>query len=338
MIRIGIAGLGLMGQMHAANFLSHPKADVVALADADEDRRHGRLPELKSNLDAWQGKEPLQLGDVRPYADVMKMCADPDLDAIAICLPSDLHAAPAIAAMEAGKHVFCEKPIALGVEEGQRMLDAAESNNRTLMVGHCLRFWPEYVEADRIIRSGKYGKALAASFARCSPRPAWSAAGDNWFSDPTRSGGVAVDLHIHDADIAVWWWGMPDSIQSSGAFLDEMPATIHSEWSYGDGPVVQFEGSWEAVSTTPFYFDFKVTLEQASLLYSSRSGKGLELATGDEIRPVHCAADNAYALQDHYFIDCLLDGRSPDRCHPSDSLDTLKCVTQAANQIAGPMK
>lgn len=333
MIRIGIAGLGLMGQMHAANYLKNPNAEVVALADADEDRRNGRLTSLKSNLDDYQGDEPLHMGAVRPYANVMDLCADDGIDAVAICLPSDLHADPAVAALEAGKHVFCEKPLALNPEQGRRMIDAAAASGKTLMVGHCLRFWPEYVEAEKIIRSGEYGSVVAASFARCSPRPAWSTAENNWFSDPNRSGGVAIDLHIHDADIAVWWWGKPGHIHATGAFNGPMPSVIHSHWEYENGPSVQFEGSWENVSTSPFYFDFKVTMEKGSLVFGSRSGDGLQLATEEGVRTIPCDTENAYRVQDDYFIDCLTTGKLTNRCLPEDSLTTLECVAESSRQL-----
>lgn len=332
MLKSGIAGLGLMGQMHVAHFLAHPRMEVAALADADKDRREGRLPELSSNLDAFQGEKP-ELGEVRSYADVLEMCKDPDLDVIVICLPSDLHAAPAIAALESGKHVLCEKPLALHPDEGRRMVDAARRNGRTLMVGHCLRFWPEYVQTDAIMRSKKYGEVIAASFARCSPRPGWSAGGNDWFGDPKRSGGIALDLHVHDADLAVWWWGKPNGLHATGAFSGKMPSILHSTWHYAQGPAVQFEASWEVTTQSPFYFDFKITMEKGTILFDSRSGDGLQLATMEGIETIEVEQKTGYEIQDKYFIDCLVEGRSTDRCPAEESLISLECATESARQL-----
>lgn len=333
-LRMGVAGLGLIGQVHLVNYLSHPNVEVVALSDADPERRVGKLPRLHGNLDEFT-KEPIALGIFRPYDDPFKMCEDKDIDAISICLPSDLHAPVTLKALENGKHVFCEKPPALTSREAIRMTATAEAVGRTLMFGHVLHFWPEYVEAGKIIESREYGRALAASFARCSGRPSWSIGGNQgWFNDPQRSGGVAVDLHIHDADMAVWWWGRPQEISASGACIGNMPSVLHSRWRFRDGLVVQFEATWEVVSTMPFYYNYKVTMEHATLFFDSRNADGLQLATEEKLVSIPVEKADAYRLEDYYFIDCILKGKPVDRCPPESSILSLDCALEEARQIA----
>ena len=114
-----------------------------------------------------------------------------------VCLPTDLHAEVTVAALEAGKHVLCEKPMALTVAECDRMVAAAKASGRFLMIAHCIRFWPEYIALKEIVDSGQYGKVTSALFRRISGLPKWS----EWFPNPQRSGGAILDLHIHDVGL-----------------------------------------------------------------------------------------------------------------------------------------
>ena len=119
-----------------------------------------------------------------------------DVDVVDICLPTPLHREAAERAFAAGKHVLLEKPIALTLEDAEAIVAAAERAGRLLVVGLVLRFWPEYVELRRIAASGELGRPLAASAQRLSPPPGWN----DWMIDPARSGGVCVDLMVHDFD------------------------------------------------------------------------------------------------------------------------------------------
>ena len=89
--------------------------------------------------------------------------------------------------------------MALNVAECDRMIDAAEASGKVLQIGHCIRFWPEYVVARQIIRDGSFGQVVGASFRRFTALPGWSP--DSWFADEKRSGGQPLDLHIHDTDL-----------------------------------------------------------------------------------------------------------------------------------------
>jgi len=329
MMRIGMIGLGLMGQIHLKNYLAHPEAEIVALADADPDRRVGRFAAVAGNLDV--SLEGLKVDPARSFEDYRDLCAADGIDAVAVSLPSDLHEDAVVRALEAGKHVFCEKPMALRPEQGQRMVAATAASGKTLMIGHCLRFWPEYVAVAKLLKAGKHGRALGASFARCGAAPKWGH--QQWFASAARSGGAVVDLHIHDADLAVWWWGRPAEISAGGGWINGSPNLLHSRWSYESGLSAQFEAVWEPSSTAPFYYGFKITLERATVMFDSRNKLGLRLAAGGEVKRMRVRKDSAYAVQDKYFVDCLIAGKRPDRCPPEQSLLTLECVCEEARQL-----
>ncbi len=330
MLRIGLAGVGGLGKTHLLNYLQHPGADVVALADIDEDRRSGNLADVGFNIER-EGQS--SFSPQRSYSDYRELCRDSELDVVSIALPTDLHCDATILALESGKHVFCEKPIALTSEDGHRMVDAAKSSGKTLMIGHCLRFWPEYIEVEKIIRSQEHGKALAASFSRFCSLPFWGTP-DNWFAQTERSGGPVIDLHVHETDLCNWWWGKPDAISATGAHLGEIPTTLHSRWKYNNGPAIQFDTGWEPGTNGLFYFNFKITFERATLLLDSRNDAGLQLVTTEGARKIEVESADPYAAQDRYFLDCLAHEKPADRCPPADSVAALECAVEEARQMA----
>ena len=325
-MRIAIAGVGVMGQLHLKNCLGHPGAKIVALADLDADRRLGRLTTSEGNLNLLSS-QAMELGQIQSFDDYRPLCRADGIDAVWVCLPTDLHADASILALQNGKHVFCEKPMALTTKDGRRMLQAARRNERKLMIGHVLRFWPTYVAAGQIIQSGRHGKAIAASFTRCG---GWMG---RWFTDFPRSGGVPMDLHIHDADTCVWWWGKPASIDASAVFHNGCPSILHSRWQYPGGPAVTFESSWECIKPVPFFYSFKVTMQKATLLFDSRNDQGLVLADENGRTKIELDSASGYEIEDSYFLDSAASGRPLDRCPPESSLITLECMGKTLKQV-----
>lgn len=321
MIRLGIAGAGAWGQLHLANFLKHPQVRVVAVAT-----RSGRLADNHPNRDQTQTARALT--DVRMFTDFRELSTAADIDAVCVALPTHLHAEATLLALKAGKHVFCEKPMALTVAEARQMAETARASGKTLMIAHCLRFWPEYLAAERLVRSERYGRVIAASFSRCGGLPTWGS--DHWFHDPRRSGGAVIDLHIHDVDVCIWLWGKPAQIIANGAH----PNHVHSQWRYPTGPAVQLEAAWDAVPPGQFYFNFRIALERATLLFDTRLNAGLQLATAQGVATVPVEAGSGYEAEAHYFLNCLLAGKPVDRCPPADSLLSLECCVETARQLA----
>jgi len=308
MLRVGIAGVGGLGTLHLRTLLAmEDKVRVEALGDPVPDRRAGSKLTSETNLELEDNSE-FSVGNIRSYEDYSDLCKDPDLDVVCLATPSDLHAPGAILAFEQGKHVFTEKPMALNREDCQRMIDASVANGKTLMVGQCLRFYPAYVVARAIMESGRFGKPLAAMLNRCGGRPG------RWFAEIERSGGVNLDLHIHDIDTALWWWGEPDSSTSKTVRAESGVQAVLSTWDYVDGANVQLEASWDA--GIPFQAEFRIVLESATL--RCRGGK-LEQFTADGKEEIALSGPGGHAAEMHYFVDCVLQGKPVDRCPPEES-------------------
>ena len=198
MLRIGIVGWGFMGKMHFRCYKSDTNVEVTAICDVDA-KQLQNASGVTGNISG--AEDDLDLSNIALYSDLSKMLAEEKLDALSIASPTFLHASQTIEALNAGVHVFCEKPMALNSGDCREMAEVAIQSGKTLQIGHCIRFWPEYVQAKEIIDSQKYGKVLAATFQRLSLTPTWS--WDNCFLDGKRSGGAMLDLHIHDTEFHI---------------------------------------------------------------------------------------------------------------------------------------
>jgi predicted dehydrogenase len=263
MLRVGIAGLGFMGRMHYKCWKQVQDAEIVAICDAnpnivkDTERAVGNVGDAE---------EPIDFGSLDLYADFEKMLKEAKLDALSLTLPTYLHADCSVKALQAGVHVLCEKPMALNVQDCERMIAEAEGSKKVLQIGHCVRFWPEYAKAKEIVDSGKYGKVIAATFQRLGAPPTWSL--DNWFSDEKRSGGVALDLHIHDTDFVQYLFGLPRAVHSFGA-EDRARNLAHivTQYLYDKNKVITAEGGWAMMPGFGFEMSFNIVLEKATLVY-----------------------------------------------------------------------
>src|SRR5437867_2937373 len=118
-----------------------------------------------------------------------------------------------VAALRAGKHVLCEKPLARTSAAARQIVEAAAKAKGIFMPAMCLRFWPEWAWLKEAIAAGRYGKVLAARFRRVAEPPGW---GRNTFFNGAESGGALFDLHIHDTDFVQYCFGRPQSVFSSG--------------------------------------------------------------------------------------------------------------------------
>ncbi len=182
-----------MGMIHYLAYCKVREAKVAAICTRDPKKLAGDWRGIKGNFGP-PGAE-MDLKGVRKYAKFADLLADPAIDMVDLCLPPGEHAKASIAALKAGKHVLCEKPIALTSAEARRMVAAARAAERQLLVAHVLPFFAEYAFAWDAVRSGKYGRLLGGHFKRVISDPDWLPD----FYDPHRVGGPMIDLHIHDA-------------------------------------------------------------------------------------------------------------------------------------------
>lgn len=263
MIKVGIVGFGFMGKMHFNCYNSLETVKIVAICDKDLKQLSGSS-QAQGNI---EGQAPeINLTDIEQYDCFDEMLDKSDLDLISITLPTDLHCAHTVKALEKGLHVLCEKPMALTVEDCQTMIDAAEKSQKELQIGQCIRFWPEYAKTKEIVESGEYGKILSASFRRLSLTPTWSV--ERWLDNGARSGGAAFDLHIHDTDYVHYLLGMPQAVFSQGVIGQSQKVDhIVTQYIYDDGKVVVAEGGWIMTDGFGFEMSFNLILEKATICY-----------------------------------------------------------------------
>ncbi len=206
----------------------------------------------------------MDLSGVAQHAELDAMLADPSLDLIDICLPPALHASAAVKALQAGKHVLCEKPIALRPADAEDMVVAAERARRMLMIAHVLPFFPEYRFAYDAIAGGAYGRLLGGHFKRIISDPAWLPR----FYDPQVIGGPMLDLHVHDAHFIRLTCGMPKSVHAAGTMRGEVVERFHAQFRFADPQLsVTAASGVIAQQGRPFTHGYEIYLEKATLLF-----------------------------------------------------------------------
>jgi predicted dehydrogenase len=281
MIRVGVVGLGFMGWIHWNAYQRVAGAKIAAVSESNEKRLTGDLRGVQGNF--GPPGEQLDFSALDTYSNVDDMLANPNIDLIDITLPTALHADIAVRALEAGKHVFCEKPMALRLADCERMVDAAKKAKQLLMIGHVLPFFPEYDWARKTIDGGEYGELRGGAFKRVIANPAWLT--DFW--NPDRIGGPMLDLHVHDAHFIRLVFGMPSEVVTIGrtrsggfsetgelrvseklAYVNRLPEYWHSQFRFANrGLVVEATSGTIEQQGRAFTHAYEIHLDRATLLF-----------------------------------------------------------------------
>lgn len=274
MINVGIAGVGFMGMTHYNAYRKVRGARVRALCEQDKKRLAGDWRGIKGNFGP-QGTK-VDLGGIDRYSEPDAMLADEKLDLIDVCLPPSLHARVTIAALKAGKHVFCEKPIALSPADAKQMVAAARKAHKLLMIGHVLPFLPEYAFAYKAVTGGKYGKLLGGYFKRIISDPLWLPD----FYNPQTVGGPMLDLHVHDAHFIRVLFGMPKAVQSVGSIRGEVVERFSTQFLFDDPSLVVTATSGVIDQQgRAFTHAFEIYLEKATIIFDA-AGIGKDWVVG----------------------------------------------------------
>lgn len=324
MIKVAVVGLGFMGQTHFGCYKNNPLAEVVAVGDANPAKLTSGA-KVEGNIGA---NEALDLSGVRTTTDIESLVNDPEIELLDFSLPTREHAKWTVAALNAGKHVLCEKPMAWTTKECDAVIEAQEKSGKALLIGHCLRFWPQYVKAQELIASGELGEVLYARFFRAGGAPTWS----KWLMDGALSGGAVLDMHVHDVDTALWWFGKPDSIRTSGVIHDGLPLKVDAAWNYSSGPQVQIHGGWDAHGGG-FAMGFELTGTRNSLVWDSSKGDAMQLFGQDGERAIEVSSDSAYQLEIDYLLECISKGELPSRITPQTSKLSVEMAREELKQM-----
>ncbi len=261
MLRVGIAGLGFMGMIHYLSYQKVRGVKVAAICEQDRKRLTGDWRDIKGNFGP-AGRQ-MDLSGVATYDDLDAMLEDPKLEMIDITLPPSLHAEIACKALRSGKHVFCEKPMALKLADCQRMVSAAKRAKRQLLIGHVLPLLPEYAWARKVIQSGRYGKLRGGSFRRVISDPAWLR--HYWKADAV--GGPMLDLHIHDAHFIRLLFGMPQSVSTTGRMRGKLAESWTTQFRFKKNLAVTATSGTIDQQGRPFDHGFEIQLDRATLIF-----------------------------------------------------------------------
>jgi predicted dehydrogenase len=206
---------------------------------------------------------------LRAFGSYAELLAE--VDVVDLCVPTDLHRPFAEQAAAAGRHVICEKPIALTVSDGRAMIDACERAGVRLFIGQVVRFFPQYRAARDLLASGALGEPGVITLRRVSSAPA----GDGgWFSDESRSGGMLFDLMIHDLDYARWLGGPVERVFARslhGQGVSGSPDYAQVTLRFASGALALIEGGW-VLPDGAFRTAFDIAGRQGLIEWSSDAG------------------------------------------------------------------
>lgn len=321
-LRIGVIGLGWFGEIHCDTIMGVANLELAALCTRTPER-------LKALAEKF--------GVKKTYRDYRELLTDASIDAVSIVTMWDQHTEPAIAALEAGKHVFLEKPMASTVEDCSKIIAAAKRSKGILLIGHICRFNPRYRMAKQAIDAGRIGRIVAMSSRRNIPAA--------WTPEILNKIGPIVGDAIHDTDLMLWFTG--DNIVSAYAQTVDVrglkfPDIGQTMYRFAGGATAILETVWCMPEKTPFDIDERMSIiGSEGLIHVQDTFPNLGIVGSDKLH----SPDTTYwpqfdgvrggALRDEfaYFAECALKGKTPAVGRPEDAAAALE-ATLAAEQSA----
>lgn len=286
-LNIGIIGFGFIAKVHARNIANMPKINIKSIFS---------LPDVKNQIPKG----------IAFYDDYKKMIADQELDAILICTPTHTHKEITCHCAEQGiKNIFLEKPMALSIEDCNAILDSVKENNAQILIGHVLRFWPTYGSIQQYITnpSSDFGEIISFEGKRLQTFP-WSP----WFADQQKSGGVILDLSIHDIDYAMWIFNKMTSVSCKAKILNKHGMDVYGEslttLNFINDKIAECEASWAKPSDFQFYTYAKLVGENNTLEFD-----GGKIFNNENLNISNVfKSEDGYVNQIEHFFDVIVGG------------------------------
>ena len=335
-VNIGVIGLGFMGLVHIKAGKQIPGAKLVAVADAFKQPVNGVVSGVGGNI---TDGDALRLDpDVKVYQSADDLLADSNVHLVDICVPTPEHVKLSLAALKAGKHVLCEKPLARTSALCRQIVKAAGSAKTYFMPAMCMRFWPGWDWLKQAIDRKTYGKVLAARFRRVSGPPGWSKA--NYFKGGD-SGGALLDLHIHDTDFVQFCFGKPKAVFASG--LSRFSGAVDhvvTQYVVKGGATVNAEGSWLMSGAHPFTMTYTVNFENATAEFDiSRGAEALRLyEDGKPMQVVKLEGVDGYVGELRHLIESIRKRRPPTIVTAKDGLAAVEiCEAEEKSVLTGKL-
>lgn len=301
MLKYAIIGFGGLGKVHFQNLLEIEKQrgdiELAAICNSDISSLNSSVALNTRTVEV----DNVDFSKYGLYTDYKEMIDKENLDFVFITLPTYLHCEVSVYCLEHGLHVFCEKPMAISLDECKQMMKASKKHNKKLMIGHCLRFADEYTYIKNLIETGKYGKPVKAEFYRKSPLPTWSYG--NWLLDEDKSGGCIVDMAAHDIDLTNWMFGKPLKVYSSSTHNMTPYESVYAICAYSDMTVL-INVDWGLHSSFEFKSEYKITFENAHI---ERIGDRVSIYTNDAAEEIEIKKSNSHMKEAAEFIAAVAD-------------------------------
>ena len=311
-LKVGVIGLG-MGKGHVNNYASHPDAEVVAIADPNE----ARLKDVAAKH-----------GIKGVYTNALEMLKQEKLDIVSVATPNKFHKPLSIAAMKAGAHVLCEKPMAMNAREAEEMLEVSRKLDRRLMINFSFRFTPQSWQLKKEVESGILGDVYfgRTQWLRRRGLPGFG----GWFGQKAMSGGgPLIDLGVHRLDLALWLMGYPEPEWVMGSTHNVIGARLAKEQkkdfdvedfaaamiSFKNGATLQLIASWAANIKERELMETRLLGSTGGLIQHNLA-EGYDFAAEIYIERNGCQ----YNMQPHgnipsagsamhHFVDCIVSGK-----------------------------
>ncbi|MCX5776641.1 MAG: Gfo/Idh/MocA family oxidoreductase [Candidatus Firestonebacteria bacterium] len=308
MLKVGIIGFGKMGRKHLESFKRIPGVSICGIFDASP----GKIQEagLKTCPD---------------YKHLIKEC-----DVICIATPTDTHKQYILEAIAVGRPVFVEKPLCRTVEEAEEVMQAVKKYKAKVMVGHVVRYFNQYAAIKKAIADGCVGKPAVARITRCSKFPK---ASNNWFNSREKSGGVILDLMIHDIDFLIWCFGDVERVYAKDIGREKIPNMDYAlaVIRFKNGVIAHLEASWAL--SGGFRARVEVAGTEGLVNYDSRHPASLKVehSDGNVIRenPVD---ENANQMEIREFVEYVLNDELP-KTTLHDAYEALKVSLAALESV-----
>jgi len=316
-MRVGIVGAGSMARTHANGWRA-TDAELVGI--------------MSDPFDSAQTLADVH--GVRAYADLDALVAD--VDVVDLCVPTDLHQPMTLRAAAAGRHVVCEKPIALSLTDAQAMVDACERAGVRLFIAHVVRFFPQYRTAAETVHAGLLGQLGVMRFRRVLYPPYQGSA--SWYTYESRSGGILCDLMVHDFDVARWLGGPVKRVfarslraREPGSIRDYALVTLGFE----SGAMALVEGGW-AYPAGVFRTGFDLAGRDGLIEWDSDGSETIkrfllptEPGGAAEVGlPLTVLAEDPYTTEIKHVHAALRDG-APFAVTPQDATEALRIALAA---------
>lgn len=334
-LKVGVIGVGNISNEHIKAYLNNPRVELYVFCDINE-KQLALMAE--------------KYGVTRTFTDKDEMLALPELDAVSVCTWNSQHAPCTIAALNAGKHVLCEKPMATTVEDALAMKEAAERNGKLLQIGFVRRFGNDCAVLQDFLQEGTLGDIYfaKAAYLRRNGNPM------GWFGDKSRSGGgPLIDLGVHVIDLTRYLMGNPKPISVYGVTFHKLgnrselkdkkayvsvSATEKDICDVEDMACAMIRYDNGAVLSVETSFSLNLKKDQGTIeLFGTKGGAKLspELELYTELNgymadvnlctPTALSFDGLFQGEIDHFTDCVLDG-TPCRAPAEDGVELMKIL------------